>query len=74
MFISGGENVYPVEIEAALVEHPSVLEVAVIGIPDDRWGEVGCAFVVAKPGASPTPFRWWAARADTLLGWTSPRG
>lgn len=55
MFISGGENVYPVEIEAALVEHPSVLEVAVIGIPDDRWGEVGCAFVVVKPGASPTP-------------------
>lgn len=55
MFISGGENVYPVEIEAALAEHPAVMEIAVIGIPDERWGEVGCAFVVVKPGATVTP-------------------
>ncbi|TPE48194.1 AMP-binding protein [Amaricoccus solimangrovi] len=54
MFISGGENVYPVEIEAVLVEHPGVMEVAVIGVPDARWGEVGCAFVVPKPGAGLT--------------------
>ncbi|PZQ48177.1 MAG: acyl-CoA synthetase [Rhodovulum sulfidophilum] len=51
MFISGGENVYPVEIESVLVEHPAVMEVAVIGVPDARWGEVGRAFVVPKPGA-----------------------
>ena len=50
MFISGGENVYPAEIEAALVEHPAVTEAAVIGVPDARWGEVGCAFVVAAAG------------------------
>ena len=50
MFISGGENVYPVEVEAALREHPSVREVAVIGIPDDRWGEAGRAYVIAMPG------------------------
>lgn len=54
MFISGGENVYPVEVEAALVEHAAVREVAVIGIPDARWGEVGCAFVVPTPGVRPT--------------------
>ncbi|MFC6706696.1 acyl-CoA synthetase [Flexivirga alba] len=52
MYISGGENVYPAEIESALHEHPDVAEAAVIGIPDARWGEVGRAFVVATPGSS----------------------
>lgn len=52
MFISGGENVYPVEVEAVLAEHGAVREVAVIGIPDARWGEVGCAFIVAATGAA----------------------
>jgi len=47
MFISGGENVYPAEIERVLVSHPEVAAVAVIGVPDDRWGEVGYAFVQA---------------------------
>jgi len=50
MFISGGENVYPVEIEKALYEHPAVHMCAVIGVPDEKWGEVGKAFVVLKPG------------------------
>jgi fatty-acyl-CoA synthase len=54
MFISGGENVYPAEVEAVLAEHPAVLEVAVIGLPDERWGEVGCAFIVPKPAAGVT--------------------
>lgn len=48
MFISGGENVYPAEVEAILREHPEVLEAAVIGVPDPRWGEVGQAFVVCR--------------------------
>ncbi|MEP7242825.1 MAG: AMP-binding protein [Gammaproteobacteria bacterium] len=52
MFISGGENVYPAEIEAALVELHAVGDVAVIGIPDAQWGEVGCAVVVPAPGAT----------------------
>lgn len=52
MFISGGENVYPVEIERALYEHPSVAQCAVIGVPDEKWGEVGKAIVVLKPGAA----------------------
>jgi fatty-acyl-CoA synthase len=46
MFISGGENVYPAEIESVLYEHPAVDEAAVIGVPDEEWGEVGAAFVV----------------------------
>ena len=51
MFISGGENVYPVEIETALYTHPAVQQCAVVGTPDPKWGEVGLAFVVLKPGA-----------------------
>ena len=50
MFIVGGFNAYPAEIEAALLRHPEIAMAAVIGIPDERLGEVGMAFVVAKPG------------------------
>ena len=50
MIISGGENIYPAEIERVLIEHPSVADLAVIGVPDDRWGEVPKAVVVAAPG------------------------
>jgi fatty-acyl-CoA synthase len=52
MFISGGENVYPAEVEATIVELDAVGDVAVIGIPDQQWGEVGCAYVVVAPGKS----------------------
>ncbi|GIH62693.1 acyl-CoA synthetase [Microbispora siamensis] len=55
MYISGGENVYPAEIEAAIFEHPAVAEAAVVGVPDDKWGEVGRAFVVPRSGAAVTP-------------------
>lgn len=48
MFISGGENVYPVEIEALLVHYPGIRELAVIGVPDAKWGEVGCLFYVPE--------------------------
>lgn len=54
MFLSGGENVYPVEIEQVLYRHPVVHVCAVVGVPDAKWGEVGKAFVVLKPGASAT--------------------
>jgi fatty-acyl-CoA synthase len=52
MYISGGENVYPAEVENALHDHPSVAGVSVLGVPDERWGEVGVAFVVAKEPVS----------------------
>ncbi|WP_329791628.1 long-chain fatty acid--CoA ligase [Lentzea sp. DG1S-22] len=51
MFISGGENVYPAEVENAITSHPDVAEVAVVGVPDPRWGEVGRAFVRPRDGA-----------------------
>lgn len=60
MFISGGENVYPTEIESVLYEHTSVQQCAVIGVPDEKWGEVGRAFVVLKPNQ--------AATEEDLLG------
>jgi acyl-CoA synthetase (AMP-forming)/AMP-acid ligase II len=52
MYVAGGFNAYPAEIEAVLLGYPGVDQVAVIGIPDDRMGEVGCAYVVASSGAS----------------------
>ena len=65
MYISGGENVYPAEVEAVLVRHPDVAEAAVVAIPDARWGEVGRAHLVAKPGRS-------IAR-EPLAAWLSER-
>jgi fatty-acyl-CoA synthase len=53
LVISGGENVYPAEIEEVLHAHPDVVEAAVVGVPDARWGEVCAAFVVLREGASP---------------------
>ncbi|HZZ48674.1 MAG TPA: AMP-binding protein [Pseudonocardia sp.] len=55
MVISGGENVYPAEVEAVLATHPGITEVAVIGVPDSRWGETVKAIVVAAPGSVPDP-------------------
>lgn len=53
MYISGGENVYPAEVENVLARHPAVQEAAVVGVADDKWGEVGCAFVMLKSDALP---------------------
>ena len=54
MYISGGSNVYPREVEEALLTHPAVAEVAVLGMPDATWGEIGVAVVVARGGADAT--------------------
>lgn len=64
MFISGGENVYPAEVEAVMLAHDQVAEVAVAGIPHPQWGEVGAAWVVVEPGApfSESDFRDFLAQ------------
>lgn len=61
MYISGGENVYPAEVENTLYTHPAILLVSIIGIPDEKWGEVGRAFIVLKPQAqlSAEELRTW---------------
>ena len=65
LVISGGENVYPAEVEDVLHAHPAVAEAAVVGAPDERWGEVCVAFVVLRPGAT--------ADEEALLRWCRDR-
>jgi fatty-acyl-CoA synthase len=62
MYISGGENVYPAEVEATLHEHPAVQDAAVVGIPHERWGECGAAFVVADGVTEDELLEWCSAR------------
>jgi fatty-acyl-CoA synthase len=62
MYISGGENVYPAEVEAVLHEHPAVRDAAVVGVPHERWGECGVAFVVADGATEDELLAWCAAR------------
>jgi fatty-acyl-CoA synthase len=73
MFISGGENVYPVEIENVLYKHPAVHMCAVIGLPDEKWGEVGKACVVFKPGQSATADELLAHMQAHLAKYKVPR-
>jgi fatty-acyl-CoA synthase len=71
MFISGGENVYPAEIESALMAHPGVAAAAVVGVPHDTWGEVGRAFVVVGSGYDEAALR--AHLAERLARYKLPR-
>ncbi len=73
MIISGGENIYSVEVEQALYTHPAVLEAAVIGIPDERWGEAVHAVVVRKPGTSVTSEELIAHARTQIAGYKVPR-
>jgi fatty-acyl-CoA synthase len=73
MYISGGENVYPAEVEAALAELPQVGECAVVGVPDERWGEVGRAYVIAVPGQTITAEQVIAHCAARLAKFKVPK-
>ena len=73
MFISGGFNCYPAEIENAIYRHPGVAQVAVIGIPDERMGEVGMAFVVPRPGATLEPTELIAWCRGEMANFKAPR-
>lgn len=73
MYISGGENVYPAEIEAVYQRHPAIHEVAVVAVPDERWGEVGHAYCVLEPGASLDEERLRAWGAERLADFKLPR-
>ena len=73
MFISGGENVYPAEIEAVLYKHPVVHMCAVIGVPHEKWGEVGKACVVLKPDMTTTEEKLIAFMRDRLARYKVPK-
>ena len=73
MIVSGGENIYPAEVENAMMKHPAVADVAVIGIPDDRWGEVPMAIVVRKPGVEVTEEDIVAFGRTQLAGFKTPK-
>jgi fatty-acyl-CoA synthase len=73
MIISGGENIYPAEVESALLELPEVAEAAVIGVPDEKWGEVGLALLIPSPGAAGDPDAVRTALRARLAGYKVPR-
>jgi fatty-acyl-CoA synthase len=73
MIISGGENIYPAEIERVLKEHPGVRDVAVVGVPDREWGESVLAVVVPEEGRQPTPEEVVGWVRERLAGFKKPR-
>ncbi len=73
LIISGGENISSVEVENTLAEHPAVLEAAVVGVPDERWGEVPRAFVALRPGATASPDELIAFVRDRLAHFKAPK-
>jgi len=72
MYISGGENVYPVQVEKVIYGHPDVTQVAVIGVPDEQWGETGCAFVVLRSGSSMSAEELKTYCREYLAGYQCP--
>ncbi len=73
MIVSGGENVYPSEVESAIYGHPAVADVAVIGVPDERWGEAVKAIVVLRPGAEPDPGDIIAFARTRIAAYKAPK-
>ena len=73
MIITGGENVYPAEVESALSDHPAIAEIAVIGVPDEKWGEAVKAIIVLRPDASLTEDELIAWSRQRIAGFKTPR-
>jgi len=73
MFISGGFNVYPAEVGKLLVAHPAIGMAAVIGVPDERMGEVGKAFIVLRPGATAIAPDILASARENMANYKVPR-
>ena len=73
MIISGGENIYPTEIDDLLSKHPKILQAAVIGIPDEKWGEAVKAVVVKQPGSELTEGEVVAYCKQHLAGYKCPK-
>jgi fatty-acyl-CoA synthase len=73
MIVSGGENIYPAEVENAIFGHPAVADVAVIGVPDDKWGEAVKAIVVLKPGQHTSPEDIIAFTRSRIAGYKLPK-
>ena len=73
MIVSGGENVYPAEVENGLFGHPDIADVAVIGVPDEKWGECVKAIIVAKPGTTPNEADIIAYAKTKIAGYKCPK-
>ena len=73
MIVSGGENIYPAEVENALFGHADVADVAVVGVPDDKWGEAVKAIVVPKPGTTPNEADIIAYAKTRIAGYKCPK-
>lgn len=72
VIISGGVNIFPLEVEAALLQHPAIAEAAVVGVPDEHWGEIGVAFVICR-GAPPSEAELGALLRRSLAGYKVPK-
>ena len=73
MIISGAENIYPAEVENAIIGHQEIADVAVIGVPDERWGEAVKAIIVLKPDATATAEEIVAFARNRIAGYKLPK-
>ncbi|MCY1306976.1 3-[(3aS,4S,7aS)-7a-methyl-1,5-dioxo-octahydro-1H-inden-4-yl]propanoyl:CoA ligase [compost metagenome] len=73
MIVSGGENIYPIEVEEALLQHPAVLAAAVVGVPDERWGELVVAVLELRPGQQVSEDELRSHVRDRIASYKCPR-